>query len=550
MPSSRSRQFRLSLPPVKYMILAALLAAVVVAAVAWYHRLVIADVEYDSCEVAYGEIVDSWHGSGEDRWNSAEYYYQTRSFYVRAETDTLFPNTAEATPSRIATGGEHACGEVDETVDTTAGSYRWQGARADDIRLGRPDARNGRVAMQTQLVDEDTAAENLATPVYEDALHASVAVNDGASAVIDESTQWWCINDRPCQSITEQAPRGVPLRGSGYQYTTDVCPDTFTCRGEWHHQETAKELITDGYVRPFDLRLQAISTYAPTVGAEMLATFRYPARVTLEGSAEESAVAVPGHVAQMPLVLSKRGPAINELTVRGDTSDTPVQGIDFHGDISKSLNALNRADQTSFDLAFEMSASAAGGCHELPLEIIAQYGSEQQATMTITAKVCVPEDMQVYTYDVQTRGEIEASLNGFTTQVASTLRDSRSWLRGGAAFEEVVSDGDFTLWLATPAAVDSFSGGCSAEYSCRVGNNVIINDQRWQQATPAWNEAGGSLRDYRHMVINHEVGHFLGQGHHGCREPGTRAPVMQQQSIDLEGCKFNPWPLDFEIDAL
>lgn len=548
MPGSRSRQFRLSLPSLKYLLVAALVTAVVVAALVWYHRLVIAEVEYDSCDISYGKVVDSWQGSGEEDWDRSGYYYQTRSFYMRAETDTLFPNTAEATPSRLATGGEHACGEFDETIDTTAGSYRWEGARADSLRLGQPKTRD-RAHMQAELVDGDVAAD-LATPVHGDASQAAVAVNDGASAVIDESTQWWCINDRPCQSIAEQASGKAPLRGSGYQHTTDACPDALTCSSEWYHQEAAEELTADGYVRPFDLRLEAISTYAPTAGVEMLATFRYPARVTLESSAEESAVAVPGHAAQIPLGLSKRGPAIDELTVRGDTSNTPVQSIDFHGDISKSLDALNRSDQTSFDLAFEMSASAGSGCHQLPLEIIAQYGSEQQATTTIDVEVCTPEGMRIYTYDVQARGEIEAPLDGFTSQVMSTLRDSRGWLRGGAAFEEVASGGDFTLWLAAPATMDSFAGGCSAEYSCRVGNSVIINDQRWRQATPAWNQAGGSLRDYRHMVINHEVGHFLGHGHYGCREPGAPAPIMQQQSIDLEGCKFNPWPLDFEIDAL
>jgi hypothetical protein len=71
---------------------------------------------------------------------------------------------------------------------------------------------------------------------------------------------------------------------------------------------------------------------------------------------------------------------------------------------------------------------------------------------------------------------------------------------------------------------------------------VIINQTRWNRATPPWNAAGGSLRDYRHMVLNHETGHWLGKGHAGCPGRGKPAPVMMQQSKGLDGCRFNPWP--------
>jgi hypothetical protein len=58
------------------------------------------------------------------------------------------------------------------------------------------------------------------------------------------------------------------------------------------------------------------------------------------------------------------------------------------------------------------------------------------------------------------------------------------------------------------------------------------------------------LRDYRHMVVNHEAGHFLGFGHANCGGPGQLAPVMQQQSINLQGCQHNPWPLQWERQRL
>lgn len=153
---------------------------------------------------------------------------------------------------------------------------------------------------------------------------------------------------------------------------------------------------------------------------------------------------------------------------------------------------------------------------------------------------------RVVTYDVTTRGIISASLAEFRSQANATLNDSRGWSRLGVAFQEVSSGGMFTLILSEASSVASFPG-CSAEYSCRSGRNVIINQDRWLGATVSWNNAGGSLRDYRHMVVNHETGHWLGHEHQSCGGPGQSAPVMQQQSIDLQGCSFNPWPLSGEL---
>ena len=115
------------------------------------------------------------------------------------------------------------------------------------------------------------------------------------------------------------------------------------------------------------------------------------------------------------------------------------------------------------------------------------------------------------------------------------------------AFRRVSGASDFSLVLAEASWLPRFSSVCSATWSCRAGRYVVINQTRWRYASPSWNSAHKSLRGYRHMVVNHETGHWLGHGHLGCSGPGRLAPVMMQQSKGLDGCRHNPWPLGGEL---
>jgi len=156
---------------------------------------------------------------------------------------------------------------------------------------------------------------------------------------------------------------------------------------------------------------------------------------------------------------------------------------------------------------------------------------------------------RMVSYHVETRGKITADLATFKRLAQETYDDARGWRSAGMGFKRVAKGGAFTLVLAQASWVPRFSSVCSAEWSCRVGRFVIINQTRWLHASPAWNAAGRSLRDYRNMVVNHETGHWLGHGHLGCPGPGKLAPVMMQQSKGTDGCKLNPWPLRSELWA-
>ena len=154
------------------------------------------------------------------------------------------------------------------------------------------------------------------------------------------------------------------------------------------------------------------------------------------------------------------------------------------------------------------------------------------------------DNYRLHTYVVRSKGTIKASMTTFAASVAATYADPRGWLRGHMRFKRVSSGGDFTVLLAQARYLPTYSSVCSVQYSCRVGRNVIINQDRWRWGSRYF---PGPLAQYRQMVVNHETGHWLGNRHAYCGGKGQLAPVMQQQSKGMQGCKPNAWPLAREL---
>ncbi|MBR3323844.1 DUF3152 domain-containing protein [Candidatus Saccharibacteria bacterium] len=161
------------------------------------------------------------------------------------------------------------------------------------------------------------------------------------------------------------------------------------------------------------------------------------------------------------------------------------------------------------------------------------------------------ENVLTVKYKTEVWGNVVADFSDFRAKVAETLADARGWVRAGIKFVEVSSGEDVDVILSDPAHLEALNG-CSGELSCTTWNNqVIINDVRWREGTEATRTVGMGQRDYQHMVVNHEMGHWLGHYSHveSCPNGGV-APLMLQQSTGMRGCDtFNAWPLEWELWA-
>lgn len=147
---------------------------------------------------------------------------------------------------------------------------------------------------------------------------------------------------------------------------------------------------------------------------------------------------------------------------------------------------------------------------------------------------------------VAVRVEVEKGLRidgqAFAAFALATLNDPRSWGRdGNVGFARTAGDAPIHVKLATPETTDRLCGalGTRGRLSCRQGPDAILNLARWVGGVPDY---GTDLTGYRRYLVNHEVGHVLGHHHVLCSGRGAVAPVMQQQTLGLDGCRPNPWP--------
>lgn len=146
------------------------------------------------------------------------------------------------------------------------------------------------------------------------------------------------------------------------------------------------------------------------------------------------------------------------------------------------------------------------------------------------------------TYRLEIEDGLPVDGAAIAEQVHRVLTDRRGWQPiEGVAFARTDGAAQIRLTIASPVLVNRLcypldTGGW---LSCRNGDRVILNANRWATGVPAY---AGHLDDYRAYLVNHEVGHALGHGHVPCPATGAPAPVMMQQTKGIGACRRNPWP--------
>ncbi|UWZ37328.1 DUF3152 domain-containing protein [Dactylosporangium roseum] len=145
----------------------------------------------------------------------------------------------------------------------------------------------------------------------------------------------------------------------------------------------------------------------------------------------------------------------------------------------------------------------------------------------------------------ETAAEVERAIGaprGWTLSAEHPVTYGPNRLADASWSFQRVSGTDFSvrLRLATPDTVDKLcaSVGVNTQgiYSCRYGQTILLNLRRWLKGI-----AGHPGEDFHANTINHEMGHFLGFDHMKCPGSGP-APIMQTQTIALNGCTMNSFP--------
>ncbi|MCX5200309.1 DUF3152 domain-containing protein [Streptomyces sp. NBC_00237] len=147
-------------------------------------------------------------------------------------------------------------------------------------------------------------------------------------------------------------------------------------------------------------------------------------------------------------------------------------------------------------------------------------------------------------YQVQVETGSGVAPDQAAAEIQRIVADPRGWARNGRGrFQLVAGKADFVIRVATPKTADRLCAEAhldtGGELNCETGKGVVVNLKRWLTGSPQF---AGTPAEYRHLIINHELGHALGLGHLGCPAPGRPAPVMMQQIKGLGGCRSNAHP--------
>ncbi|MBA3421503.1 MAG: DUF3152 domain-containing protein [Thermoleophilaceae bacterium] len=221
-----------------------------------------------------------------------------------------------------------------------------------------------------------------------------------------------------------------------------------------------------------------------------------------------------------------------------------------------AIATLSSAEPPDGRTATEPAGDAAPGRHAArpvpPSDPLMPRSIRSTGSLTTVSGESPATDAPAQLFSVEVERGVAVDGGAFAAAVERTLLDRRSWaasrgfeLRRVGDSSEPVS---FRVTLASPETTDELCAPLQTQgtYSCHQDGRAVLNAERWARGASAY---GRDLTGYRHYMVNHEVGHALGQSHVPCLGAGVPAPVMMQQTKGVESCRPNPWPLEDGADG-
>jgi hypothetical protein len=152
-----------------------------------------------------------------------------------------------------------------------------------------------------------------------------------------------------------------------------------------------------------------------------------------------------------------------------------------------------------------------------------------------------------YSYTVEFSNSLSLKKNKIINKIQDVLTNKKGWSKLGYNFNfmDVNTNPHFCIKIvpeSTIVRICKFKGLSCADSNT---NTIYININLWRKGS---SKSKLNLEDYRTYLINHEVGHILGKQHidKNTLKPRTKAPVMIQQTLGINDCIPNCWPLNWE----
>lgn len=238
-----------------------------------------------------------------------------------------------------------------------------------------------------------------------------------------------------------------------------------------------------------------------------------------------------------------------EVTASGAGADVAVPRHAVEGRTRPTRPSVDEVAEPAEPAPIDMSIAGPDGVtladREAGLLSIAVPSSAGGDLVVVPGSEAAPHpERRVRTVRVEVEAGLEVDGEVFAETVMQILNDPRGWGGDGSmSFARTDGDAEIRVVLASPDKVDAMCAPLNThgDYSCGRYGHAAINHTRWVQATEEYLQIS-NITTYRQYVINHEVGHLLGRQHTRCPAAGERAPIMQQQSIEVAPCVANAWP--------